>query len=676
MSFVLSSIESKIKSLFNSQHYIVDNTWVSGSSVKNYIVNDPLIDWLEFYAKDLGKKANQSDEQILATLSRIAGSQTSVDLLNPFLPEISNVAEAIEDDDPNDSTYGSRQRDPKMRCLSSDIDRNFLMAQGNRFEKALIETIEKVTRLKVINIGGAGYNSNDPAKFKQTIEAMKRGDEIIYSGILHDPVTKTKGIPDLIVRSDKLHLLVDKAPLPREVQKIKAPLCPGDFHYVIIDIKWTTLQFTSDMLHLCNTGFVKAYKAQVYIYNRILASVQGYDPQVAFLLGRRWSCDSQDSEQENALDRLGHVSFAGHDKNIPAMADAAINWLRDVRANGAHWNLLSSPLPRKELYPNMSNILDEPWRPVKLVIARAIGDITLLWRCGLKEREKAHSAGVYSLKDPRFNLDLLGIKNQQKRETLERMLAAHDRQSDPKRLILSINSALKTPAPLELFVDFEGVTKTMQDFTKLPACVSITMIFWIGVIYPDPVSQTWKYQRFVADYLTVDEEEKICRAFGEFVHNLKVTYKTSTARLFHWSHAEKSTWNAAYERISMANRTMKNGRSLRKRDRAAFEDEFSIINREWVDLCKIFKDEHIVVPGCSGFGLKEVAKAFYSRGLIRTTWDDENLSPSGLLGSIASALMNRSGSGLMTTTSFEKISRYNEADCRVMQEIVTALRSA
>lgn len=673
----------------NANNYIIDRTWVSGSQVLNYMQGTPLDDWLEEYARDA---LNTSDDKVLEVLKRICNVTTPVTLLtvdqqttvkagrHTFLPEGPE----------NDCAFGSRPTKAARTGsgFGSGADRDLLLNQGVEFEEALVSTIERMKRLHIVRIKGDFTNANDPAKFSLTLDAMRAGVDVIHAGVLHDPVTKTKGVPDLLVRSDKMHLLVEKSPLTPVEQKIKAPFCTGDYHYCVIDIKWSSLAMTADGIHLLNQGFFKAHKAQVFIYNRILAGIQGYDSGKAFLLGRRYKWG--DTVKESALARLGTVSFNGHDSDIPAKADAAIKWLRDVRRDGARWNVLVSPLPRPELYPNMRVTVDEKWNNVKSVIARAIGEITLLWNCGQRERSKAHAAGVYSLRDKRFSLDLIEMTNPTKRASIEQMLqyihnplptGLNEVVTSPREenlgqsLQLTEDSKLLSPAKLELFVDFEGICRTIQDFSKLPACVTTNMIYWIGCVFRNPVSRRWEYKRFVAEYLTVDEEERICRDFVTFVRDLKKSCKVERAQIFHWSQAEMTMWEAAHRRISSANQTVKNGRSLRKRDREEFEEDFGLLACEWTDLHRIFKEESIVIPGCNGFGLKEVARAFASYGLIKSHWDDANMCPSGFLASAATALMSKQGGKISEMSFFERISRYNEVDCRVMQEIVQALRS-
>ena len=84
--------------------------------------------------------------------------------------------------------------------------------------------------------------------------------------------------------------------------------------------------------------------------------------------------------------------------------------------------------------------------------------------------------------------------------------------------------------------------------------------------------------------------------------------------------------------------------------------------------------EPVVVRGALGFGLKPVAKALHSHGLIETLWGD---GPTDGLGAMVGAWwceQAREGKTLRDLDLMSEIVRYNEVDCRVMMEVVRYLR--
>ena len=100
---------------------------------------------------------------------------------------------------------------------------------------------------------------------------------------------------------------------------------------------------------------------------------------------------------------------------------------------------------------------------------------------------------------------------------------------------------------------------------------------------------------------------------------------------------------------------------------------------EWVDMLKVFKEEPIVIKGCLGFGLKQVAKCMKQHNMIKSDWTSygsTNLDGSNaIIGAYKADLEAKSKGLTMNETSIIKeIERYNEIDCKVVGEITTYLR--
>ncbi|MCJ7636236.1 MAG: hypothetical protein MUO21_01965, partial [Nitrososphaeraceae archaeon] len=109
-----------------------------------------------------------------------------------------------------------------------------------------------------------------------------------------------------------------------------------------------------------------------------------------------------------------------------------------------------------------------------------------------------------------------------------------------------------------------------------------------------------EYKAFVAKYISRDEERRIFREFINFIG--EKTSAKSRPRFFHWSPAEKSSMNMLNKRY--------NNEFLRWTN--------SVI---WVDMCKVFTSEPIVIRGATKFNLKEIAKNMFSHGMIQSNWD-------------------------------------------------------
>jgi hypothetical protein len=90
---------------------------------------------------------------------------------------------------------------------------------------------------------------------------------------------------------------------------------------------------------------------------------------------------------------------------------------------------------------------------------------------------------------------------------------------------------------------------------------------------------------------------------------------------------------------------------------------------EFFDLCKIFRDNKIILPGQFGYGLKEISRLMKKYGLIDTVWEAGISSGMDAMVEAIRTYRYRTDpkvKGLF----FEQVKKYNYVDCKVMQEIV------
>ncbi len=133
----------------------------------------------------------------------------------------------------------------------------------------------------------------------------------------------------------------------------------------------------------------------------------------------------------------------------------------------------------------------------------------------------------------------------------------------------------------------------------------------------------------------------------------------ATARLFHWSPAETTFMEGAYN-------------SARAR-----HPERGWPQLGWYDILeRIVHPAPVVVAGARGFGLKAVARAMHAHGLIETDWGDGLADGTGAMAGAwaAAAIAAQDRSDLATVELMKEVGRYNEIDCRVMAEVLEHLR--
>ena len=547
--------------------------------------------------------------------------------------------------------------------------RRFNLKQGIAFEDRVARYLAQ--RAELTRITTDGLEGRDLEKARATVAALEAGCEIVHGGVLWNPETRTYGIPDFLIRSDVFDRLFPNHPDPYEgVADSRGEAgSRGGSRYVVVDAKFTTLHLFAEPAagrkarkgsrpgEINNDGSSPAYRAQLFLYNAALARLQGCAPCRAFLLGRGWK---QSKERGfSAVERLGPVSMTA---DLAETTREAVRWIRRLRKDGANWRVLPKPtLP--ELRPPSSGDADWPWQGAIGEIIEKLDDPVRLWQVGAAKRDEAAAEGITSWRDPRATPASLGVRGGTTGATLQAILDVN-RTDGPivrPRRVTAAEDRWRTRPRLEFFVDFETVSDINDDFSRFPERGGQPLIFMIGCGHVE--DSEWRFSCFIADRLTAEAEAVAIDSWIEHMRSVRRRLGvTETPRAFHWAHAEQSTLEKAYN-------------SARKRhpDKSwADSADFA-----WFDLLKdIVKAQPVVVRGAFGFGLKEIARTLHGHGLIETSWDD---SPVDGLGAMVGAWhcdreAAEKGIRLEETELMQEIQRYNEVDCRVMQEILEYLR--
>lgn len=564
--------------------------WVSGTDVRNYILNDPLVDWLKLTH---GKNIEQKND--------------------PFL--------------------------------------DFIMKTGNEFENRIVSYINE-NKIPVISVSNKITNKT----CQDVIKLMKAGIPVIHSAPFKNRNKRIRGIIDFLVRSDYINIFTGENPLPENLRKIPAPNLNGQYHYVVIDVKFSTLPLRADGTHLLNSGSFPAYKAQLWIYTQGIGEIQGYTSRFAYILGRRYKYTSKGEifSSLNCLDKLGVIDYEEVDMEYTEKTTRAIEWLKELRKNGKKWTV--NPPSRPELYPNMC-VNSGFWNREKEEIANNIGDITQIWYCGVKNREKGMQNGIISWRDPRCQSVTIGM-NGSRAKTVDKIISINQQNIDkirPKIITTNIHSWKNTGN--EMFVDFETFTDIFASLEEIPSQPKTDRIFMIGVWYNS--NNMWQYRNFVANKATNEEEYRIMDEFVKFVRD------NGNPKLWYW-HAEKSLWERA------ENKQMDLAYEELNEERADnIVDNWKLSNN-WTDLCQVFRDEPIVIKGCFKFGLKEIAKAMRNHGMISAYI--ESSCHSGLDASVIAWQTYQCSDNPAIDPRIVDIAKYNEFDVKVLWEILGYLR--
>jgi putative phage-type endonuclease len=658
--FSFPELESEDINIVKQTGELIDwNKWVSATKTRNYIIEDPLIDWLEYHGNQHMSETTRANYDV--------GDRFESDLHNSMLFT------------------------------------SFLKENGVKFENyAMKELFSKFS--DDIVIVANQYQARSLRKYEETVVAMNKGIPIIYHGVLHNHKNRTYGMPDLIVRSDWLNKIFSEPVISETSEKDKAlnlRLQEGEsWHYRVVDIKFTTLNLRADGKHLLKSSNVEAIKSQLYVYNMALREIQGYNSSKAYIIGYRWNYkkNSVISSGDGCFDRAGHINFKSTDRHIKKETRNALAWIQKVRRRGHTFTVNPPSCP--EMYPNMSNGLDGPWRRVKAKISKEIFEITSLWWCGLKNRKIAHAKGIFGWNDKRCLAKTLGIRGDKVTSTLQQILDCNQdpeldisgREKDKETTLntedleeiyeeihneieiiiphkIQSNLLLQWHGPkniyknkkIPLWIDFE----TTQNMSLDKGLTGPSNIFMIGIVYRDIQTNEYIYKCFYTNDLTEQEEQRIFIEFHKFVWEFskKKKGKLILPDLIHWSHAERTFYNTAWE---------KHGDSVLKAGCKKIDT--------WCDLLKVFRDEPICIRGALNFSLKSIAKAFHSHGFIETVWDESDCMD-GMSAMVLALkcytsvtkeeMLLGSSKDIMALPTMRVIRSYNEVDCRVMQEIMT-----
>ena len=468
--------------------------WVSASAMRNYVLSDPLLDWLDLHGEASGFERDPVDPR-------------------------------------------------------TDFD-SFVAGKGREFEAAVIEHLGGLGVGEVYQLAddeGLAKDRCTDMAVEATVAAMRRRVPLIAQGALRDVESRTFGFPDLLVRSDALMRIFPDA-LPYALGDAPAPgLGLNNCHYVVVDIKFLTLDLQASG-GLANSETNPAYKVQLFVYNRALGALQGHLPPRAFLLGRGWR-QTKSSEKRrvgNCMDRLAPIR---HDESTPRgalreQADAAAAWVRRVRSEGRCWTVLPEPsVP--ELRPSAKGE-HGLWKGAVARIVEEGKDLTRLWNVSPSKRDEANAHGLLRWTDPAVTPKAVGVSGSTREPQLQALLDVN-RGIGPSvqpALVGALRAEWCQPADVEFYVDFETVSDLDDDFTAIPERGGQPLIFMIGCGRLE--NGEWQFACFIADDLTEPSEEIVIEAWLD--HMADVTRRigsNSAPRVFHWSAHEVSSLESA-----------------------------------------------------------------------------------------------------------------------------------
>ncbi len=455
---------------------VPDNSWISASSTRNYMLDDPIIDFLkERIIKR--PRSNSSDFQ------------------------------------PN-QTFLSR-----------------VFENGNKFEESIIKKIKLLVPEKDFIEIAKSYEAKSSDKYKLTIKAINNKIPIIYQPVLWNHENKTFGCADLIIRSDyacKLFPSYSSDNLVTSVYEVydikwsNIKLRAGSDHVINdISIKPYKAQIWiyTDALNKIQSnkatrGFIigKNYTREKTV-NKVL----------------------QTENYLNPFEKLGVIDFTieSEQENIDKTVEA-VEWLKEIKTNV---NLCIDPPNDSRLYPNMKNTYDSEFHSIKKDLANKNKEITMLYSVGKKSRDLALSQGITRWDNPKINSEVLGIKQKSKLASLIDGIIDVNRPENNEIITwanLSNYGNWKT-SPIKCYVDIETIGKTVYNLDLERS----NFIFMIGLgvfingrwefnVFTAQTLEAREEKRIIQEFEVVMEQI-----------NLKYS-KLKQIPVFHWSNYENT----------------------------------------------------------------------------------------------------------------------------------------
>lgn len=513
----------------------------------------------------------------------------------------------------NDGIIDYIQRDHNTNV---SLTQQYIMYQGLLFEEELIKIIEK----KHIVSKPVFTNETNEEKCNETIVYMQNKCDIIYQGFLFNKKENIGGSPDLIVKSTYINKLMES-----KILSEKEMYYNGKEYYIIIDIKHSTIHLNG--IHIKNVNRIPAYKAQLYIYTKILNAIQNVKRNIAYIWGKEYT------NHKNFLNTLGLIDYDTIDKDIIEKTNSAIKHLNNVHSNKTFVN-------SKQVFPNMK----QQQNVIKTEINNSINDITTIWNCGIKHRNIALDHDIDSWKDDKLTANILGFKNE--RETvINNIIAINKQESDLIRVSnkYELNEMKDT---LVIYIDFEGFSEKMKCKIKNGVILdnNAYYIYMIGIGYID---NGFQYKSFILEKTTQSHQNLILTSLFHFLNDLLKKTKKNNIKFYHWSHYERTNFNTLKENVKLC----------------IPDDKY-----DFVDLCKIYQ-KHIVIKDCFNFKLKNIALALYKNGLIESKYEEGSDCLDGLDACINALKLYDENINIHNNAVMRSIEKYNCMDCTLLFEL-------
>ena len=326
--------------------------------------------------------------------------------------------------------YGGANNFKKDEINSDKLFNNFIEKRALNQKINIKEKLENKFNSFTIN-----NNADIHQMIKDTLNSIYEGYDIIFSGVIFSNHYKLISTPDILIKSDKLEsfLEINKHTLYNKTIFINKHSKDYKFYkhnYYVINISCSLADLCSNNNNCTlknKNNNIKFLKIKNIFDNICLSEILSKNKENIKLLNVSDCFSKLNISKLNNLKILKNaISFiispnnnttiiknrcfigsnyswsicdSNHNENnLYKILIDGLKWIHKLINDGDKWSLNYTEIHNipKELFPNMCNKEDFPWTKEKNKVALKIKEITLLYNCGIKERNNLINNNIFS----------------------------------------------------------------------------------------------------------------------------------------------------------------------------------------------------------------------------------------------------------------------------------------
>ena len=302
---------------------------------------------------------------------------------------------------------------PSLKTSARRIFRNQLaLSPGGAFEAYVFTRLKAYLGEEQYSTVCEGFQPTIKG-YEATLQEIRARTPVLLHPVVYNPINQSFGVPDIValgsiivdcfhttVPDEDLYYVVDAKCIAAEVESHSDTLVRKRVYQAY---KGQLCLYTH-ALNCMQEGFAtQAFiVAQKYVHSRHGVVHMCEDPFAQLARFDLLVEKQVVRETIQAIEWRRKFKYESHlwDIDIPGLlaGKGPADKSTTIRLLAAHC-----------LLPNMKNLVDGPWRTVKEKLAENLRDITSLWLCGPQQRETAFAAGVYTYDDDKCNSGTLGL---------------------------------------------------------------------------------------------------------------------------------------------------------------------------------------------------------------------------------------------------------------------------